>query len=180
MKTVPLTSKLLRKMIIQEIRKAGVATEAYEPGDEISSYRAWRNDKPKKTATTSSSSTGEDKRTKAKGIVSGNDIQIVGLDEDDLVVDESDDQDDMDEASKRTGGLLNEGVAVVMQDTRGPYVIADGVEARPLNPNRTQYTVGRKVRVNNYGRKGEFIVEMPNGERWSNAVKSTKRSTKKR
>lgn len=72
---------------------------------------------------------------------------------------------------KREGKLakkpLTEGIAVVMQDNNGPYVISDGITARPDNPNRTQYRAGAKVKVYRRGKKGAPIMEMPNGETWS-------------
>lgn len=76
---------------------------------------------------------------------------------------------ELPEAARR--GNLLEGIALVHADARGPYLIADGVEARPANPNRTQYRPGAKVRVHRAGKKGVFIVEMPNGETWTNATK---------
>jgi hypothetical protein len=108
-----------------------------------------------------SSSAGSSATTKATG-ASGKGIQV--------------DWGGMDEGrgtmrgmkAKKSKGVLAEAVATVMQDNRGPYVIADGVEARPSNPNRTQYRAGSSVRVNRYGKKGTYIVEMPNGEQWSN------------
>ena len=73
-----------------------------------------------------------------------------------------------DEGKGLAGHLLAEARAMIMQDSKGPYVIADGVEARPANPNHTQYRPGTKVNVHRHGKKGTFIVEMPNGEKWTN------------
>lgn len=73
-----------------------------------------------------------------------------------------------DEGKRMKSPLLAEAATIVMSDNKGPYVIADGVEARPSNPNHTQYRSGTKVNVHRRGKKGIFIVEMPNGERWTN------------
>jgi hypothetical protein len=73
-----------------------------------------------------------------------------------------------DEGTTLAGHLLAEAHAMVMCDSKGPYVIADGVEARPVNPNHTQYRAGTRVNVHRHGKKGVFIVEMPNGEKWTN------------
>jgi hypothetical protein len=73
-----------------------------------------------------------------------------------------------DESVRVSSPLLVEAAAIVMSDRKGPYVIADGVEARPGNPNQTQYRAGSRVNVHRRGKKGVFIVEMPNGERWTN------------
>ena len=76
-----------------------------------------------------------------------------------------------DESKRATSPLLAESATIVMSDRKGPYVVADGVEVRPKNPNQTQYKAGSKVNVHRHGKKGVFIVEMPNGERWSNILK---------
>ena len=76
-----------------------------------------------------------------------------------------------DEGKLSKSPILAEAAAMVLADKKGPYVIADGVEARPLNPNRTQYKAGARVNVHRHGKKGVFIVEMPNGEQWTNVIK---------
>jgi len=77
------------------------------------------------------------------------------------------------ESKRVKSPLLSEAVTMVMADKKGPYVIADGVEARPTNPNHTQYKAGTRVNVHRHGKKGVFIVEMPNGERWTNVIKES-------
>lgn len=84
-----------------------------------------------------------------------------------------------DESKRAKSPLLSEAAAMVMADNKGPYVIADGVEARPTNPNKTQYRAGTKVNVHRHGKKGIFIVEMPNGEKWSNVIKESPKKGKK-
>jgi len=81
-----------------------------------------------------------------------------------------------DEGKQAKSPLLSEAVTLVMSDKKGPYVIADGVEARPTNPNHTQYKAGTRVNVHRRGQKGVFIVEMPNGEKWSNKLVEAKKS----
>lgn len=78
-----------------------------------------------------------------------------------------------DEGKRVKSPLLSEAATIVMSDRKGPYVIADGVEARPENPNRTHYKAGTKVNVHRHGKKGIFIVEMPNGEKWTNVIKES-------
>lgn len=84
-----------------------------------------------------------------------------------------------DEAKLSKSPILSEAAAMVMSDTKGPYVIADGVEARPANANRTQYRAGTRVNVHRHGKKGVFIVEMPNGEQWTNVLKEAPKKGKR-
>lgn len=84
-----------------------------------------------------------------------------------------------DECARLKSPLLSEAAAMVMSDTKGPYVIADGVEVRPVNPNRTHYRAGAKVNVHRHGVKGIFIVEMPNGEKWTNKLQEAPKKGKK-
>ena len=77
------------------------------------------------------------------------------------------------ESKKSSKSSLFEGRALVQSDKRGPFLVADGVEVRPRNPNQTQYKAGLQLNVHKHGKKGTFIVEMPNGEKWTNKVNET-------
>jgi hypothetical protein len=76
---------------------------------------------------------------------------------------------------------LTEAVAdAVYQDKRGPYLVYEGLEVRPKDPNRTQYKAGQRVTVKNSGmRNGCLVAQMPNGELWrSEARKPSKKALK--
>jgi len=83
---------------------------------------------------------------------------------------EADEVNQLNESAKRLVTTLTEVIgnhAVVQADMRGPYIVIEGREARPRDPNKTQYAAGTKVRVHQRASKGVSLVEMPNGEQWT-------------
>ncbi len=69
------------------------------------------------------------------------------------------------------------GAEVVCADNRGPYVVCEGLEVRPKDPNRTQYRAGSQVSIKNKAmREGRLIAVMPNGERWVSVVRVPKKA----